>query len=177
MSNPTHPFTELLERDKRYQLDAYVFVFEALRYAQEVLGLGTEAEAEIPDDAPDDAPDDQDEQPADEPGEDEGAAEDEGGSEDEGTAEDEEDRQERHLTGQELCEAIRLYALEQYGYMAKSVLNHWGVQSTKDFGEIVFNLIEIGQMRKTSGDRREDFKEVFEFEKGFHRDFEITLPD
>jgi uncharacterized repeat protein (TIGR04138 family) len=163
MSNPTHPFTELLERDKRYRLDAYVFVFEALRYAQEVLGLGTEEAADTSEDAADDQ--EKDEQPADEPAADDSVAGDEG------------DRDERHLTGQELCEAIRLYALEQYGYMAKSVLNHWGVQSTKDFGEIVFNLIEIGQMRKTSGDRREDFKEVFEFEKGFHRDFEITLPD
>ena len=157
MSNPAHPFTELLERDKRYQLDAYVFVFEALRYAQEVLGLGTEGTSE-------NAPDDQTE---DVPPEDESAEDDE----------NDENRPERHLSGQELCEAIRLYALEQFGYMAKSVLNHWGVQSTKDFGEIVFNLIEIGQMRKTSEDRREDFKKVFDFEEGFRRDFEITLPD
>ena len=46
---------------------------------------------------------------------------------------------ERHVSGQELCEAMRLYAHEQYGYLAKSVLNHWGVNSTGDFGEIVFN--------------------------------------
>ena len=166
MSNSTHPFTELLERDKRYQLEAYVFVFEALRYAQEVLGLGTEGAAESSEDAPDDRTEDA--QPVDESAKEAEEAEDDG---------DDGDRQERHLTGQELCEAIRLYAIEQFGYMAKSVLNHWGVQSTKDFGEIVFNLIEIGQMRKTSGDRREDFKEVFEFEKGFRRDFEITRPD
>ena len=51
---------------------------------------------------------------------------------------------ERHLTGQELCEAMRLYAHEQYGYMAKNVLNHWGLVSTSDFVVFVFNLIEIG---------------------------------
>jgi len=163
MSNPAHPFTELLDRDKRYQLDAYVFVFEALRYAQEVLGLGSEAAAETSEDTPDDRTENV--QPVDE-----SAEEGEG-------AEEDEDRKERHLTGQELCEAIRLYAIEQFGYMAKSVLNHWGIQSTKDFGEIVFSLIEIGQMRKTPGDRREDFKEVFDFEEGFRRKFEITLPD
>src|SRR5262245_42744872 len=71
---------------------------------------------------------------------------------------------ERHLTGQQLCEAIRQYALEQYGYMAKCVLNSWGVTSTSDFGEIVFNLIGIGQMRKTSEDQREDFDNVYDFE-------------
>ena len=54
-----------------------------------------------------------------------------------------------HVTGQELCEAIRRYALDQYGYMAKLVLNNWGIRSTGDFGEIVFNLIRIGRMRKT----------------------------
>ena len=54
----------------------------------------------------------------------------------------------RHVSGQELCEAIRRYALEQYGYMAKTVLNSWGIHGTNDFGEIVFNLIRIGQMRK-----------------------------
>ena len=67
---------------------------------------------------------------------------------------------ERHVSGQELCEAIRLYALDQFGYMAKCVLNNWGVHSTSDFGAIVFNMIEIGQMRKTEHDRREDFDDV-----------------
>ena len=60
---------------------------------------------------------------------------------------------EQHVTGQELCEAIRRYALEQYGYMAKTVLNSWGIHGTSDFGEIVFNLIRIGQMRKTPSER------------------------
>jgi uncharacterized repeat protein (TIGR04138 family) len=84
---------------------------------------------------------------------------------------------ERHLTGQQLCEAIRLYALEQYGYMAKCVLNSWGVYTTGDFGEIVFNLISIGQMRKTADDRREDFDDVFDFDTGLQQSFKITLPE
>ena len=63
-------------------------------------------------------------------------------------AEEQEAAAERHLTGQQLCEAIRLYALDQYGYMAKCVLNSWGVHNTGDFGEIVFNLIRVGLMRK-----------------------------
>src|SRR6185437_6521372 len=84
---------------------------------------------------------------------------------------------ERHLTGQELCEAIRLFALDQFGYMAKCVLNSWGVHSTSDFGEIVFNLIRIGQMRKTSKDRREDFDDVFDFEAGLRQSFQIKRPE
>jgi len=84
---------------------------------------------------------------------------------------------ERHLSGQQLCEAIRLYALEQYGYMAECVLNSWGVHSTSDFGEIVFNLIGIGQMRKTKDDLREDFNNVFDFATGFRENFKITLPE
>ncbi|MEX0938282.1 MAG: Minf_1886 family protein [Pirellulales bacterium] len=142
MIDPSHPIAELLRRDRRYKLDAYIFVLDALRYAQEVLGLGT-----VPP----------------------------GGAEE--SAEGEESEVERHVTGQELCEAVRLYALEQFGYMAQSVLGHWGVKRTSDFGEIVFNLIDIGHMRKTPHDRREDFDDVFDFEKGLRQNFQITLPE
>src|SRR6478672_1030646 len=49
---------------------------------------------------------------------------------------EEKPRVEQHLTGQQLCEAIRQYAVAQYGLMAKTVLNSWGLQSTSDFGEV-----------------------------------------
>jgi uncharacterized repeat protein (TIGR04138 family) len=81
---------------------------------------------------------------------------------------------ERHMTGQQLCEAIRQYALEQFGLMAKAVLNSWGVHNTGDIGNIVFNLIEIGQMRKTKQDTREDFDNVFDFDAALVRDFKIA---
>jgi uncharacterized repeat protein (TIGR04138 family) len=92
-------------------------------------------------------------------------------------ADEEEDEPQRHLTGQQLCEAIRLYALDQYGYMAKCVLNSWGIQTTGDFGEIVFNLIRIGHMRKTESDRREDFDDVYDFESALTQSFQITPPE
>jgi uncharacterized repeat protein (TIGR04138 family) len=79
----------------------------------------------------------------------------------------------RHVTGQDLCEAIRHYALRQYGYMAKTVLNSWGLSSTGDFGEIVYNLIRIGQMRKTKDDRREDFDNQYDFQTAFQEDFKF----
>lgn len=137
MLDPKHPLAELLRRDNRFHYDAYLFVFDALRFGQEHLGLGIPPE--------------------------------EFASLDEVELQHEEDEQEveRHVTGQELCQAIRHYAIEQYGLLARNVLDHWGVRSTGDFGEIVFNLIDIGQMRKTEQDRREDFDDVFEFADAF----------
>ena len=55
--------------------------------------------------------------------------------------------------------------------LAKNVLNEWGVHKTGDFGEIVFNLIDIGQMKKTDNDRREDFENVFDFDDGLRDAF------
>jgi uncharacterized repeat protein (TIGR04138 family) len=84
---------------------------------------------------------------------------------------------ERHLTGQQLCEAIRQFALQQYGFMAKTVLNNWGVYSTSDFGEIIYNLIRIKQMKKSDSDRREDFDRVYEFDTAFEPVFEPSGSD
>jgi uncharacterized repeat protein (TIGR04138 family) len=83
----------------------------------------------------------------------------------------------RHVSGQELCEAIRRYALHQYGYMAKTVLNSWGIHGTNDFGEIVFNLIRIGQMRKTPSDTQVDFDNIYDFDVAFKQQFKITPPE
>ena len=78
-----------------------------------------------------------------------------------------------HITGQQLCEACRIYALEQYGLMAPKVLASWGIHSTSDFGEIVYNLIGIDQMRKSESDRREDFNDVYLFETAFEPQFKL----
>jgi uncharacterized repeat protein (TIGR04138 family) len=83
----------------------------------------------------------------------------------------------RHMTGQQLCEACRRYALEQYGMLAKIVLNNWGIFNTGDFGEIVYNLIAINQMRRSESDRREDFDDVFNFDDAFEPEFELLSPE
>ena len=83
----------------------------------------------------------------------------------------------RHLTGQQLCEAIRQYAIDQFGFMAQVVLKSWGVTSTSDFGEIVYNLIRIGFMKKSDADRREDFDGVYNFDDAFREQFQITPPE
>lgn len=144
MLDPSHPIAELLREDRRYAFEAYVFVFEALGYAQNELEMGTDSPSE---------PSSEPERPG------------------------EEETPERHVSGQELCQAIRRFALDQYGYLAQTVLNNWGIKSTGDFGEIVFNLIRIGQMRKTASDHREDFDDVFDFDTAFKQEFKITPPD
>lgn len=68
-----------------------------------------------------------------------------------------------HVSGRELLEGVRRYAIKQFGLMARTVFETWGVRKTDDFGEIVFNLIEAGLMRKTDTDTREDFKQVYDF--------------
>src|ERR1043166_3804233 len=63
----------------------------------------------------------------------------------------------RHVTGQELLGGIRDFALQQFGPMALTVLEEWGVKRCEDFGEIVFNMVEISLLAKTDRDSREDF--------------------
>ncbi|MEX0325228.1 MAG: Minf_1886 family protein [Puniceicoccaceae bacterium] len=77
----------------------------------------------------------------------------------------------RHVSGQELCEGIRDYALEQYGPMARTLLQSWGINQTEDFGQIVFNLVEFGIFGKTDTDSIEDFNSVYKFEDVFETPF------
>jgi len=79
----------------------------------------------------------------------------------------------RHIRGQELCHALKQLAHEKYGYLAKLVLASWGIHSTSDFGEIVYNLIRIGKMSKSAGDRREDFDNVYDFEQALLLEYRI----
>ena len=83
----------------------------------------------------------------------------------------------RHVTGQELCQGARLLALRHYGFLALTVLNQWGIRSTSDLGEIVYNLIASGDLEKTSADRRSDFDGVFDLEATLRRDFVLPLED
>jgi uncharacterized repeat protein (TIGR04138 family) len=78
----------------------------------------------------------------------------------------------RHVSGPELLDGLRSFALEQYGPLSKTVLNSWGVHACKDFGEIVFNLIEYNAFSKTESDRREDFADLYDFDEVFVRPFQ-----
>ncbi len=78
----------------------------------------------------------------------------------------------RHVSGSELLEGLKAYALEQYGPLAKTVLNAWGVRRCRDFGDIVFNLIEYKVFSKTDNDRKEDFGDLYDFEEAFVKPFQ-----
>lgn len=77
----------------------------------------------------------------------------------------------RHISGQELAEGVRELALEQYGPIARTVLEHWGIHTTQDLGEIVFTLVDAGVLIKQSGDSRADFEDIFDFEDVFERNY------
>jgi uncharacterized repeat protein (TIGR04138 family) len=77
----------------------------------------------------------------------------------------------RHVSGQQLVEGARDYALQQYGPMALMVLKEWGIRSCEDIGEIVFNMVENSLLAKTDEDSRNDFKGGFDFEEAFRKPF------
>ncbi|MEK7781281.1 MAG: Minf_1886 family protein [Verrucomicrobiota bacterium] len=77
----------------------------------------------------------------------------------------------RHVSGQELLSGIRDYALAQFGPMTKMVFEEWGITRCEDFGEIVFNMVEIGLLGKTDKDSREDFASGYDFDDAFRKPF------
>jgi uncharacterized repeat protein (TIGR04138 family) len=77
----------------------------------------------------------------------------------------------QHVSGGELLQGIRSYALDQFGPLTKTVLNTWGIRRCADFGDIVFNLIEYNVFSKTESDRREDFADLYDFEEAFVKPF------
>jgi len=162
MSDFCRQVVEVARRHRRFNPEAYLFVFQALKYAQEEMGLGgpvrtarprattgASAAAESP--------------------QAEAAPATEGV-----TAEA---PIENHITGQQLCEAIRQLALREFGFMAKAVFRAWGLTRSGDFGDMVYHLIEVELMRKNDRDRREDFDDVFDFEAGLSQCFRIEVPD
>ncbi|MGD1089070.1 MAG: Minf_1886 family protein [Verrucomicrobiota bacterium] len=77
----------------------------------------------------------------------------------------------RHVSGQELLDGIRQFALQQFGPMAVTVFEEWGVRNCRDFGEIVFNMVEIGLLAKTEKDTRDDFQNGYDFTNAFRKPF------
>lgn len=115
--NLNQKLREIVEKDPRYRVEAYEFVFRALDFTMETLDR-----RHLP------------------------------------------DEESRHITGLELVKGIREYALQQFGYLARAVFNHWGVRATIDFGEIVFNLVENDLLKKRPEDRLDEFADVYDFQ-------------
>jgi uncharacterized repeat protein (TIGR04138 family) len=77
------------------------------------------------------------------------------------------DKLNRHVSGRELCWALRDYAIDRWGLLARLVLESWNVRRTTDLGRIVFGFIDFDMMRKQSEDSMEDFEEVYSFDDAF----------
>ena len=77
----------------------------------------------------------------------------------------------RHVSGQELLDGVRQYALQQYGPMAVTVFEDWGILGCKDFGELVFNMVESGLLAKTDRDSRDDFQTGYDFTDAFRKPY------
>jgi len=77
----------------------------------------------------------------------------------------------RHITGIELANSCRELALERYGVMARVVLEHWGVRSSADIGDVVFTLVDLGLLMSQPSDTRDEFVEVFDFDQAFEREY------
>jgi len=117
MSDYLSKLKEIVKEDQRYDLEAYLFVNQALEFLLGKLG------------------------------------------------------KKRHVSGQELLEGIREYALQEYGPLSKNVLEYWGIYSCEDFGEIVFNMVGKKLMGKTERDSKKDFRHGYNFEEAFERPF------
>lgn len=77
----------------------------------------------------------------------------------------------RHVTGQELLGGIREYALQQFGPMAMTVFEEWNIRACRDFGVIVFNMVESGMLAKQDTDSLADFESGYEFDDAFRKPF------
>ena len=83
----------------------------------------------------------------------------------------------RHVTGPELLDGVRQYALKEFGPMVMTVFDSWGIRSCEDIGHMVFNLIGAGVFGKTEQDSIEDFKNVYDFKEAFLKPFEPAKPE
>jgi len=77
----------------------------------------------------------------------------------------------RHVSGPELLQGVRQYALKEFGPMVMTVFDNWGIHNSEDVGNMVFNLIGTGIFGKTEEDSIEDFKNVYDFEEAFVKPF------
>jgi uncharacterized repeat protein (TIGR04138 family) len=83
----------------------------------------------------------------------------------------------RHVSCEDLAYGLKALARQRWGRLAKSVLNEWGVKCTRDFGEIVFLLIEHKWMSSQPTDAIEDFNNLYDFKAEFEDSYEFEATD
>jgi uncharacterized repeat protein (TIGR04138 family) len=80
----------------------------------------------------------------------------------------------RHVSGQQLCEGLREFALAHWGLLAPVVLERWNIRRTDDFGKIVFAMIAGGMLAKTEDDTPDDFHNVYNFAEAFGAGYRLS---
>ncbi len=82
-----------------------------------------------------------------------------------------------HVSGMELLDGIRQFALAKFGPLGAAVFSVWGITRTDDWGEIVFNLIDYDLMGRQESDRKEDFRSVYDIARAFDVELDIDYDD
>ncbi len=82
----------------------------------------------------------------------------------------------RHVSVDEMLDGVKEYAMQQFGPLAKVVLEYFGIYSTEDIGEIVFDFVNVGLLNKQESDRREDFSKGFDFREVFEESYTPEVP-
>lgn len=82
----------------------------------------------------------------------------------------------RHISVAELLDGIRDHAIDQFGPLARLVLESWGVVRTEDFGEIVFHLIDAGLLNRREDDCKSDFEGAYSFREAFDAACAVEIP-
>ncbi|MHC4981693.1 MAG: Minf_1886 family protein [Planctomycetota bacterium] len=90
---------------------------------------------------------------------------------------DEEPSPARHITGKQLCMALRELAVEKWGMLARTVLTRWNIRATIDFGNMVYLLVNNDLMGKRPEDSLEDFRDVYDFATAFESPEEFDLKE
>ena len=81
-----------------------------------------------------------------------------------------------HISGQDLARKYADILLNAFGPMAMYVLQDWNIRSTRDIGEMVFDLVSVGLLFFSENDKMEDFDDVFDFHEKFVAPFEADEP-
>lgn len=68
----------------------------------------------------------------------------------------------RHMTGREIAEGLRELALREFGPLAYDVWKWWGITTTRDWGEVIFNMIAVGLLNANEDDHPEDFDDIYD---------------
>ncbi|MHC4259502.1 MAG: Minf_1886 family protein [Planctomycetota bacterium] len=78
-----------------------------------------------------------------------------------------------HVSGQILCRGLEQLAVKKWGRLAMLVLNSWGLKTTRDFGEIVWLMIQNKWMSAQPTDTIDDFTDVYDFKTVFKEQFKF----